>query len=332
MVLTFVFAGLSDLETAAEFAKLLSSNHTLWAGRPGSSEPGAGCLWHRALGFSQASSTRFCPLLPPPPRSQRPAPGFRAAWRPGQRVVEGLAGAPVTQEWTGVTSGPGVSRSHLGPMGPAQQPGVLGAAPMPAGRLPCGRGALRCVSGPNDPWRHGPSRRLPCKLTGGVTVRWAPKGNPSCEAPREFSIPGGPRGARPPLPASGTCLASEWIPHQTLTPSVGDAAGMSERSCGRRRRSGSGPQIPAGRGGWPSAGKRASAPPTAGARGRPPPFRTGSRAVRGDARCASAATQEPGRSAGSGHAPHEGGARVLSGPTCSLFAHWATGEANQTRT
>lgn len=49
-------------------------------------------------------------------------------------MVEGLAGAPVTQEWTGVTSGPGVSRSHLGPMGPAQQPG--GARRRPHARWP----------------------------------------------------------------------------------------------------------------------------------------------------------------------------------------------------
>lgn len=192
----------------------------------------------------------------------------------------------MTQEWMGVTNGPRISRSHLGPTGPAQQPWVLGAAPMPAGHLPCGRGALRCVSGPNDPWRHGPGRAGGChaQLTCGVTVRWARKGNPSCKAPPESSIQDGPAGpSRPSLPP---VLAWPRSGSHTrhLPPSVGDAAGMSERSCCRRRRSGSGPQIPAGRGGWPSPGKQASAPPTAGARRRPPPLRTGSRAVRGDGR------------------------------------------------
>lgn len=109
MVLTFVFAGLSDLETAAEFAKLLSSNHTLWAGRPGSSEPGAGRLWHRALGFSQASSTRFSPLLPPPPRSQRHAARTTCGRGAGGR-----------------TSDPGMDGRHQWPRGKQESPGAHG--------------------------------------------------------------------------------------------------------------------------------------------------------------------------------------------------------------
>lgn len=114
MMLTIIFAGLSNLEGAAEFAKHLTTGQQA---TPGGQDDHQGAvsvnrrwgaqirrLWHRPLAFSQASK-------PPTLGSQRPAP--RGQNRRGHL-------------W------PEASRGHLWLRGPAQQLWTLSAAPMPA--------------------------------------------------------------------------------------------------------------------------------------------------------------------------------------------------------
>lgn len=197
----------------------------------------------------------------------------------------------------GVTSDPGVSRSHLGPRGPAQQPGMLGAAPMPARRLPCGLRAVRLGSKRSSASRAGPAAARDSSLAASPSAAAAglvkvtravrlPPNPPSQDGPAR---PG--RSSPPP--------ALVWprrIPH--LPQTIGDAAGTSRDVSGNRSRSQ--PQIQAVPGGGPNPRKRAGAPPTAEAQG-------GGR-VGEVARYTSTAAQDPGRSAGSGPAPDDGGA------------------------
>lgn len=197
---------------------------------------------------------------------------------------------------------------------------------MPAGRLPCSRGALR-VSSTNDPWCHGPGPR-PCTTfrvaspsTGAAELIREPESkgtlNPTPSHPRTA-----PRGlAAPPCP-SGVCLASEPVPHPTPTPER-RRCGRSEQSSCRRCRRRSGREISARReaGRIPGSEPAHSAPPEPGA--SLCHLSLGGGRCREVTRCATGALRLHRRSREE--------LCVLSGPRCSHLVHWSTREANQTK-
>lgn len=267
-VLTVIPAGPSDLESAAEFAQLLSESHTRWAGRPDSRESRAGRMpRHRPLGYCQAPSA---PSSPFPTTCASPR--------------EPVASGPRGHLWLrdgGVSCGPGMGWRHPRSRGKQGSPVSQGpgAAAREARRRPHAR--------PPPPLRaRGCASRVQtilgvtgredgghAHLTGGVSVRcWPGIGNPSPKAPSPH--PGRPRAARPLLPASGAYPAREWGPQQTRSPER-RRCGRNQPSGSSRRRSGSGPQIRArprraeAGGGGRSPGRRAKAPPPAEARGGP---------------------------------------------------------------
>lgn len=178
----------------------------------------------------------------------------------------------------GTQESPGAHGPSAAARGARRRPHACWPPPLPARGSALRLGAKRSLASRAGPAAAMHSSPVASPSAGLVKVTRAVRLPPN---PPSQDGPAGPgRPSLPPVlawPRSGSHT-------RHFPPSVGDAAGMSERSCGRRRRSGSGTQIPAGRGGWRSPGKRASAPPTAGARRRPPPLRTGSRAVRGGGR------------------------------------------------
>lgn len=150
------------------------------------------------------------PRLPPgfqfpllPLGSQRLAPGCARPW-----LLRGR-----DHRWSRG------ERDHLWPRGPAQQSGRLGAGPMPAGRLPCSRGAVR-VSGPNGPWRHGPdprpctSPRVASPSTGAAGLVREPESKGTVTPPHP--IPGRPRAARR-WPGLGACPTPDTYPRAQAT-------------------------------------------------------------------------------------------------------------------
>lgn len=169
MVLTFTFAGLNGLESV-EFAKLLSNSNTArWAGKPGAVKPGVGCLWHRPLGFSQASSLPSSPRVPNDRRPAARAPGFCAG------------GITYGRGANRVTYGPGMSGRHQWPKGGQGSPVAQGprAAVREAWRPPHAhrpppvqsRGCERLGSERSLVSRAGPTALH--NTPGGVTVYWS---------------------------------------------------------------------------------------------------------------------------------------------------------------